>query len=142
MLVEDAASYYNHIKFYINNIDAGVYPLWDPYWNSGIFNEFFLRRFGAFNPFFFLILIFYKTGLSYTSSYLIFLALYYFIGLIGFYKLANHIFRHTPAAFTAYLLLMFSSLGTRLFDSYIIFTFVPMVWFFFFLTAFSEACCF
>jgi len=72
------------------------------------------------------------------SSYLIFLAFYYFLGMTGFYFLAKRIFRNTPMAFAAYLLLMFSSLGTRLFDSFIIGIFVPGAWFFYFLTAFTE----
>ena len=37
----DAISYYSHIKFFIENMAAGVYPLWDPYWHFGSPNEFF-----------------------------------------------------------------------------------------------------
>jgi len=137
-LLEDAISYYNHIKFYIDNMGHGVYPLWDTYWNSGMNNEFFLRRFGAFNPFLLLILIFKCIGLSHVLSYLAFFAVYFFIGMIGFYMLANCIFRNTTAAFSAYLLLMFSSLGTRFFDSYFLFMTIPMIWFFYFLIAFAN----
>ncbi len=134
----DAISYYNHIQFFIRNLAEGVFPLWDPLWNTGVPNDFFLRRFGAFNPSFLLILIPYKLGFSYLSSYLFFLAGYYFIGMLGFYALAKRIFNNTFAAFTAYLLLMFSSLGTRLFDSYLLLMVVPMIWFFYCLVRFNQ----
>lgn len=131
--------YYNHIKFYVENIARGIYPLWDPScsWGGGP-NEFFLRRIGEFNPFFGLIVLLVKAGFSYTSAYFVFLAVYYFIGLLGFFKLAEHLFRETNVACLAYLLLMFSSWGTKLFDTYINLIFVPMVWFFYFVLAFSR----
>jgi len=87
---------------------------------------------------FLLIGLFKILGISYRQSYLIFLALYYFIGMIGFYLVAFRIFNDRLTAFTAYLLLMFSSLATRLFDSYIVYEFVPMVWFFYFFIAFLQ----
>jgi len=136
-LVGDAQAYFEHFFFYLNNIGRGVFPMWEPFRASGVPIEFFLRRIGEFNPFLFLILILNKAGLSFTFSYLLFLAFYYFLGMTGFYFLAKRIFRNTPMAFAAYLLLMFSSLGTRLFDSFIIGIFVPGVWFFYFLTAFT-----
>jgi len=58
--------------------------------------------------------------------------------MVGFYLLANRILRDSVVAFSAYLLLMFSSLGARLFDSYILLTIIPMIWFFYFLVAFSQ----
>ncbi len=140
-LQSDAISYYNHIKFFIDNMMQGIYPLWDPAWNCGAPNEFFLRRFGAFNPFFFLIILFRKLGLSHHLAYLLFLSLYYYLGMIGFYLLAKRILQDKLAAFVAYLLLMFSSLATRPFDSFIIFEFVPMVWFFFFIISFFQTPC-
>jgi len=134
----DAKSYYNHIQFFIKNLAHGVFPLWDTTWNCGLPNEFFLRRFGAFNPAFLLILIPYKMGFPFLFSYLFFLAIYYFIGMLGFYGLAQRVLGDQRAAFAAYLLLMFSSLGTRLFDSYILLIIVPLVWFFYCLVAFFQ----
>jgi len=125
-LISDSYSYYNHIKFYIDNLAHGIYPLWDTNWSDGIINEFFLRRIGSYNPFFLLILIFKTLGLPHILSYFSFLTIYYFIGMIGFFMLANCFFRDTRVAFTAYLLLMFSSLGTRLFDSYILYMTIPI----------------
>ena len=51
-LFEDARPYYEHFKFYFDNLSRGIYPLWDPIRQWGVPNEFFLRRIGSFNPFF------------------------------------------------------------------------------------------
>ncbi|MBP9854417.1 MAG: hypothetical protein KBD53_06090 [Candidatus Omnitrophica bacterium] len=136
-LVGDATSYYDHVKFFIDSLSRGVYPLWDPEWCSGVPNEFFLRRMGSFNPFLLIILAFYKIGLPFINAYFIFLVFYWFLGTLGFFCLAQRLFVDVRISFTAFLLLLFSSLGTRLFDSFIILEFVPMVWFFFFLVDFS-----
>ncbi len=137
-LIDDAVSYYDHTKFFLDNLAEGVYPLWNPTWECGSPNEFFLMRIGQFNPFLSLILLMRKLELPHTQSYLIFLTLYYFLGMIGFYLLAKRIYRDSHLAFLAYLLLAFSSLGTRLFDGYFHLVFIPMIWFFYFLFVFSE----
>jgi len=134
----DAIPYYNHTKFFIDNISRGVYPLWDPFIETGIANEFFLRRIGEFNPFYTIILILTKLGVTYPSAYLTFLVTYYFIGLMGFYLLAKRFTQDDNSAFVAYALLMFSSLGTQLFYNFLILIFVPTVWFFYFLVSFSS----
>ena len=56
-LISDAQSYYDHTRFFIENLKNGIYPLWDPFWYYGAPNDFFLRRIGAFNPFYLIILI-------------------------------------------------------------------------------------
>ena len=137
-LSSDAMAYVQHFKFYIDNIIRGVYPSWDPERQWGVPVEFFLRRIGSFNPFILVLALLVKIGIPYTLAYQFFLAGYYFLGLIGFYLLAKQIFQDRQQAFLAFVLLLFSSLGTRLFDSYIILTFVPMVWFFYFLVAFAR----
>ncbi len=135
----DGVSYYEHVKFFIKSLSSGVYPLWDPFWNgSGVSNEFFLRRFGSFNPVFLILLVLYKAGISFWSAYLLFLTIYYFIGMFGFYKLAHLLFQDKRCAFLAYLLLTFSSLGTRLFDSYILYFSIPIIWFFYFFLSFAK----
>jgi hypothetical protein len=137
-LSDDAISYYDHVKFYLDNVRRGVFPLWDPVWFCGAANNFFLQRMGCFNPFLFLTNLFYTVGLSYKTSYLLYLSFYYFFGCVGFYLLAKRIFRHQLSAFAAFALLLFSSLGTRIFDSYIILIFVPVMWFFCFLVSFTQ----
>ncbi len=134
----DAVSYYEHIGFFVDSVERGVYPLWDAFWNCGVPNSFFLRRMGEFNPFFFLIVLFNKIGLPFCSSYLMFLSLYFFLGMLGFFLLSKVVFNDSFLAFCAYLLLMFSSFPSILFQSFIILIFVPMVWFFYFLLDFFS----
>ena len=139
-LIKDASVYYEHFEFYLNNLSRGVFPLWDTTRASGIPTSLFLRRIGEFNPIFIVLLVLDKAGLSFTHAYLTFWAFYLFLGLVGFFLLSKRLFNDTRIAYASYLLLMFSSLGTRLFDSYILIVFIPMVWFFYFLVAFSQKC--
>jgi len=138
-LSSDALAYYGHFKYFVDQIFRGVYPLWESNYASGIPIEFYLRRIGSFNPFIFFLVLFHKIfGISYFTSYVMFLGGYYFVGMVGFYLLTKRLFGDQRIAFIAYLLLMFSSLGTRLFDSYILLTCIPMIWFFYFLLAFVQ----
>lgn len=135
---DDAISYFDHIKFFIVNISKGVYPLWDPNWNCGVPNEFFLRRIGCFNPFLLVIVVFYKFGMSYLLSYNFFLVGYFFLAMIGFFKLSNLIFKNSKLALVSFVLLLFSSISTVLYSSFIILIITPIIWFFYFLFLFSE----
>jgi len=137
-LFDDAVSYYDHVKFYLDNISRGVFPLWDPLWFCGAANNFFLQRMGCFNPFILVTLVFKSMGVPYTIAYLMYLAVYYFVGCVGFYLLARLFLKDKTSAFVAFFLLLFSALGTRIFDSYMILMFTPIVWFFYFLVSFSE----
>ena len=137
-LRDDAVPYYDHIKFFVDNMMRGIVPLWDPTWESGVSNEFFLRRMGEFNPFFFLIVFCNKLGLPHYFSYMAFVVGYYFLGMAGFYKLAKVIFQDKSTAFTAYMLMTFSSFIVLLFNSFIVLVFTPMIWFFYFLILFTR----
>lgn len=137
-LVSDAISYHDHFQYFIQNISQGVYPMWDYIENRGAPTEFFMRRIGSFNPLFWLILLLDKAGLSFNHAYLSFLALYYLLGIAGYYLIVKRILKDELIAFLACLLLMFSSLGTRPFDSFLLFSFVPLVWFFYFLIVFCQ----
>ncbi len=138
VLTSDALSYYEHTKFFVENLSHGIYPLWDPFWVNGAPNDFFLRRIGALNPFYLIIILFKSVGIPYTLSYLWFLALYYWSGMVAFYLLAMRIYHDRFIAYAGYLILLFSALGTRLFDSYMMLVTVPLIWFFYFLVAFSQ----
>ena len=137
-LISDALSYYDHTKFFIENLARGVYPLWDPYWYNGASNDFFLRRIGAFNPFYLIIILFKSVGIPFTLSYLWFLTSYYFSGMIAFYFLAMRLYQDRLIAYGGFLILLFSAMGTRLFDSYMMLVTVPLIWFFYFLVAMSQ----
>lgn len=135
-LSSDAISYYEHTKFFIDQIGRGQFPLWDPYWSGGVPNDFFLRRIGPYNPFLLIPLVLNKLGISFFSAYMVFQAGYFFFGMTGFYCLARKLLKDESAAFLALLLLTFSALGTRMFDSYMLLITIPVIWFFYFLVAF------
>lgn len=137
-LSSDALAYLEHFKFYLTYIGEGIYPLWENKRNMGFPAEFFLRRIGSFNPCIFMPLYLNKMGVSFDSAYLFFLSFYYFLGLAAFYKISKRLFNSRNIAFICYLTLMFSSLGTRLFDSYFLLASIPMAWFFYFLIAFFQ----
>lgn len=129
-LQSDATSYYDHTRFFVDYIREGVYPMWDHTWRNGIPNELFLRRIGAYNPFYYVIILFQCLGIPYTQAYLLFIAFYFILGVLGFYWIALRIFNDDSWAFLSFLLVLFSSLASRLFASYIILMFVPLMWFF------------
>lgn len=135
-LSHDATPYYGHIKFFLDNIRQGVFPLWDPTRQHGVPNDFFLRRIGAYNPIYLYILLLNKAGLSYTQAYLCFLAGYFWLGAIGIYALTQRLVQNQLSALVAFLLFLFSSIGTRLFDTYLILVLTPIIGFFYFLVSF------
>lgn len=137
-LDSDASAYYEHFEYLIENLSRGVYPLWEPTRQYGVPTEFFMRRIGSYNPIYMIILLMRKVGISFNFAYLSFLIMYYFTGIIGFYLLAKKIFQNQHLAFIAAVLFLFSSLGTRLFDSYFLFTTIPMIWFFYFFLSFLS----
>lgn len=137
-IIADAVSFYDHLKFFIDNICRGVYPLWDPLWSQGSPNDFFLRRVGPFNPFLFLIIVPYKLGADYWTVFAAFITFYYFLGMAGFYAFAAEYLENKTAAVIAFLLLCFSSLGTRVFDSYIMMVMTPLLWLFYFALVFAK----
>jgi len=117
-LMSDAKAYFEHFHYFVDNLARGVYPLWEPDRNSGVSIDLFLRRIGSYNPLFIFFALLVKCGIPFPSLYFPFLALYYFCGMIGFYLLSKEIFKDSHVALFGYLLLMFSSLGTRAFDSF------------------------
>jgi hypothetical protein len=137
----DAISYYEHIKFYVDNIARGVFPLWDPLWMSGAPNEFFLRRICPYNPFLSILVLLAKTPIPYKTSYLLYLSGYYFLGMSGFYLLSRTVLKNSLISLFSFAFLLFSGLGVRLFDSYFLFVSTPLIWFFYFFLNWIYAPC-
>ncbi|VAX36305.1 hypothetical protein MNBD_UNCLBAC01-2 [hydrothermal vent metagenome] len=70
---------------------------------------------------------------------ILFLFIYYLIGNLGFYFLAQRLFKEKRLAYIAFILLMFSSMGAALFQQMqIFFLFTAGVWFFYFLVGFAQ----
>lgn len=137
-LVEDAQSYLDQAKYLTDAFLKGVFPVWSSE-SFGMPSDFFHLRLGAFNPFYIVVTLLRAIGLPFLFSYLWSLAAYYFLGCCAFYLICKRVTGHTLASFSGFLLLYFSSLGTRIFDSFIILVFVPLMWFFFFVIAFFQS---
>ncbi len=138
-LVADARLVFVAINTYLNNLLRGVYPMWNPYNVWGRPDEHVMRAIGELNPFYYVILLLKTMGLSFSLAYFIFFLGYFFLGIFGFYQLAKVVFSDNRKAYIAMVLLLFTSLGTNLFnDILVILIFVPGIWFFYFLAAFSN----
>jgi hypothetical protein len=137
-VTSDASAYVTHVKFLTSNLARGIYPMWEFGTQTGLPAEFFLRRIGSYNPIYGPMALLQALGVPFYPLYLGYLAVYYFTGMLGFYLLARRIFSEPLYAFIAFLFLTFSSWGTRLFDSYIYLTLVPLIWFFYFLLSFAR----
>ncbi len=130
---------YSIIKFYIDNLKIGIFPLWDPFVMWGTPTQIFFNYVGIYNPFWFLIPILNTCGLSFYQSFICTITLYFWIGQWGFYLLANILLKDKRAAYFAFLLFLFSSLSMSLFAQYHLpLIYVPSIWFFFFLFSFFQ----
>lgn len=130
---------YSVVKFYFDNIKLGVLPLWDPFVMWGAPTQIFLNYVGIFNPLWLLINILNICGLSFYLSFVYTIALYFWLGQIGFYLLAKIIFKDSQTAYVAFLLFLFSSLSLSVFAQYhppLIY--IPSMWFFYFLLSFFQ----
>ena len=138
MLIDDAQPYYGHVKYYLDNISAGVYPLWDPVRDFGVDNEFYLRRIGEFNPAYLLILILQKCGMGFAMAHRVFLGAYFLLGAAGFYVVAKRLFKNVLTPVFVLLCVIFSSLSALAFQSYLLLIVVPQVWFLYFVLSFFR----
>src|SRR3989338_2494796 len=124
---------YGAIKYYLDNLRNGIYPLWNPFSFWGSPTRIDLMQIGQFNPFVLAMIPLNALGVDFYHAFLVFLVFYYFMGLLGFYCLSRLIFKDELFAIIAYCLLLFSSLGfTLLSNVTLLLLFVPAVWFFYF----------
>ncbi len=137
-LQRDAFSYFYHIQYFVTGLSKGTFPFWSHLWEYGLPNDFFLRRFNDLNPLYLVLVLFYKIGLPFPPVYMVFQILYFFIGTVFFFLLAKKIFKNNVLAYIAFSALLFSSMGTQIFNSFIILVFTPMTGFFYFLVSFTE----
>jgi len=94
-MTSDAVAYLEHLAFYTDQITKGVYPQWEPSRDWGFPVEFFMRRIGSFNPFYVLIIVLDFFLNDFVKAYSLFLGIYFFIGMLGFYYLAKLFFGDT-----------------------------------------------
>lgn len=112
--------------------------MWDPTRETGISNDFFLRRIGQFNPLYLTLIVFKLLPLTFIQSYLIFIGCYFMLGLLGYFLVLRSLLNDFVPAFCGFVLLLFSCFTAILFKSFLIFLFTPMIWFAFFLIQFSR----
>jgi len=130
---------YSVVKFYIDNLKLGVFPLWDPFVMWGESTQIFLNYAGIFNPFWLLILPLNALGLSFYQSFLCVVSLYFWIGQLGFYLLAKTILKNNRVAYAAFLLFLFSSASLSVFAQFHPpLLYIPGIWFFYFLFSFLQ----
>ncbi len=132
----DTNTIYGVAKFYFNNLSNGVVPLWDPFVSLG--HPFYaLSICNLFNPVTLLMPFLKLCGFSYNVAFAFYMAVYFWVGCLGFYFLVKALLKDKGLAYLGYIALLFSSLGVSIFTQ---FTFVeivvPTIWFFYFLTAF------
>ncbi len=134
----DTVTNYAILKFYFNNLLVGNVPLWDPYVYNG--RPFiYIGSSGALNPFAYVMPILVMASADYYQAYIAFITGYYFLGILGFYLLSKKVLRSEPEALIGTLLLLFSGMGAMLFKQiFVVYLFVPCVWFFVFFLRFRS----
>ena len=131
--------HYSMLKFFLDSLRTGVYPLWNPYVLWGFVNHTDIVAYGPFNPIWGVVLALNAVGLHFYAAYLLTTITYFFIGMIGFYLLAFEIFKDKTTAYAAFLMLLFSSVSMPMFGNLImLLIFIPGVWFFYFVVRFSR----
>jgi len=135
----DNSQCFYFIKYYLDNIARGVYPVWDPFFAWGRPDNLDMRFMGEFNPFLYIILLLKTFGMSFPLAFISYLFIYYLFGIFGFFLLALRLFRNYQLSVISASLLIFSALGVCFLQQMtILLICVPAVWFFFFLIGFSK----
>jgi len=133
MLGRDARNFFVYVNYFIYNIMHGVYPAWDPFLAWGRPNELQLRTIGELNPLLHIMTLLNAIGCSPYLSFCVFMSVYFFLGILGFYFLAKLILKSKKFAYIASVILTLSSFGWIVFtDPEVVLIFVPTVWFFYF----------
>ncbi|MBF0531465.1 MAG: hypothetical protein HQL23_00025 [Candidatus Omnitrophica bacterium] len=134
----DAPAYFGHFAYLIKRFMHGDYPLWFPMESGGVPNEFYLRRICEFNPAYgVLLFLHWGIGVDFNNAYLVFMAFYFFLGCCGFYLLCRAL-TDRQSALTGFFFLLFSPVGTRIFFCFSVLLAVPLIWFFYFFTAWNK----
>lgn len=130
---------YTLIKHYLNYLQSGVFPLWNPYFLWGYPWQVILNYFGFANPIWLGVLALKILGLPIYFAFIYVVVFYFLLGQLGVYFLAKTILRDQRAAYAAFLMSLFSSSGLLSLTQFnMLFIFVPAVWFFYFLIRFFQ----
>lgn len=139
VVIDDAFSFYANTKFFLDNLREGVYPLWNPFVLWGIPADINLHQIGELNPFIYVIMLLNLAGLHFYYAFMTSITIYFFLGVIGFYGLAKALLKDKTTAYLASLAVLFSSAGFGIFNqTFMIFLWVPSVYFFYFFLRFFQ----
>ena len=131
---------YSVVKFYLDNLKLGVFPLWEPFISWGEPTQIYFNYAGIFNPIWLAIPVLDSLGFTFYQAFVVVVSAYFWIGLWGFYVLAKIVLKDHAAAYFAFLLVLFSSVSMALFAQFHTpLLYVPAVWFFYFLISFFQA---
>lgn len=137
-ILHDTYANYCMFKYFYNNLFNGIVPLWEPFVFLGR-PEHYSGVSGVLNPLALFIFSFHFIGFNYLQLYLIYLAVYFLLGVTGFFLLCQLIFKHDSYALIATWFLIFSGVGgTLFFQVNEVMLFVTAVWFFVFLLRFYN----
>ncbi len=139
LIMADARLAFTFLNHYLNQVLRGVYPFWNPFNAWGRPDDHVVRNFAELNPAWYLIPFLKQCGLPTSLAFFVCWVGFFFLGVIGFYFCARLVLKDKLYAYAAMILLLFSGLGTNLFnDILVILIFVPGVWFFYFLLVFTR----
>ncbi|MDD3374792.1 MAG: YfhO family protein [Candidatus Omnitrophica bacterium] len=135
----DALGHYAYVKYFVDNLRVGSFPLWNPFLLLGLPQIFYNSFIGIFNPIWLATFFLNLLGVKIYFAYIYTIILYFFVGVFGFYLFAKAYFQQKRSAYIAFLLLLFSSFGIPILcDLKNIVIFVPVIWFFYFWLRFYQ----
>lgn len=138
-ILREPFAVYAMVKFYLDHLRLGVFPLWNPFLLGGFPLQIILNYFGSSNPLWLLTLVLNYAGVSMYYAFLSTVVIYFLIGQMGFYFLAKSILKDPRAAYIAFLFSLFSSTGmVQIAQFNMLLIYVPAVWFFYFLVRFCR----
>ncbi|MEW5894768.1 MAG: hypothetical protein AB1650_03255 [Candidatus Omnitrophota bacterium] len=137
---KDNPQYAHWILYFFDNLQQGVFPLWNPFHSWGCIDNLDMRFMGEYNPFLYIIPFLRLSGFSDYNAFLTYMIAYFWMGGIGFYLLTYCIFKKKYIAFSAYSFFLFSGYGIHFLKYQLIdlLITVPIIWFFYFLISFVE----
>lgn len=138
-MTQHGLDYYLIVKYQMDNLMRGVFPFWDPMMFWGRPDNIDSRFIGEFNPFLWVYAVLAWVGVPRPAAFLVYALGYHFVWLAGFYLLAQRIFKDTVWAWLSFILLLFSSVLILVFNNFCVTLMtVPLIWFFYFLIAFTQ----
>ena len=136
----DNVQYSHWVLYFFDNLQQGVFPVWNPFHSWGCIDNLDMRFIGEYNPLLYIIPLMRSVGSSGQAAFTAFMISYFWVGAAGLYALTYRLFKNPYIACAAYTLLLFSGYGIQFFIFQItdVLITAPLLWFFFFLLSFIQ----